>query len=99
MKLRMRGRERAVMSLVAVGAVLQDAVIGAIAQRRGKSAAQVALRWALQQGVSVIPSSSKQSRIEANFDVSSWRLDEDEILSIQDRECGQHFYWHAAGIR
>ena len=85
--------------LVAVGAVLQDAVIRRIAQRRGKSAAQVALRWALQQGVSVIPSSSKQYRIEANFDVLSWRLDEDDMTTIQTRECGRHFYWHAAGIR
>ena len=40
-----------------------------IGQTLGKSAAQVMLRWHLQQGRSAIPKSVKSSRIAENFDI------------------------------
>src|SRR4051812_44106569 len=48
---------------------LNDAVIGGIAKAHGKSPAQVMLRWGLQHGRSVIPKSTKPSRIAENIDV------------------------------
>ena len=53
---------------------LDDPVIGAIAQAHGKSAAQVMLRWGLQEGRSVIPKSTKPTRIAENIDVFDFEL-------------------------
>jgi diketogulonate reductase-like aldo/keto reductase len=51
------------------GSTLEDLGIGAIAERHGKSPAQVMLRCHLQEGRSVIPKSTKPHRIVENFDV------------------------------
>ena len=61
---------------------LADPVIGGIAKAHGKSAAQVMLRWGLQQGRSVIPKSTKPSRIAENIDVFDFELSSDELASI-----------------
>jgi diketogulonate reductase-like aldo/keto reductase len=51
---------------------LDDPVIADIAKTRGKTPAQVMLRWGLQHGRSVIPKSTKPSRIAENSDVSDF---------------------------
>jgi diketogulonate reductase-like aldo/keto reductase len=51
------------------GSTLDDPVIGAIANARGKTPAQVILRWGLQHGRWVIPKSTKPRRIAENIDV------------------------------
>jgi diketogulonate reductase-like aldo/keto reductase len=67
---------------------LQDPTIGDIAQAHGKSPAQVMLRWALQEGRSVIPKSTKPNRIAENFDVFDFQLTDDEIAAIDGLETG-----------
>src|SRR5207247_11176793 len=61
---------------------LDDPVIGAIARAHGKSPAQVTLRWGLQEGRSVIPKSTKPTRIAENIDVFDFELSADEIRAI-----------------
>lgn len=61
---------------------LEDPVILAIARLHGKSAAQVMLRWGLQEGRSVIPKSVKPARIAENFDVSDFELTQDQLAAI-----------------
>lgn len=61
---------------------LQDPTIVAIAERHSRSAAQVMLRWHLQQGRSVIPKSTKPHRIAENFDVFDFELTADELAAI-----------------
>jgi len=56
------------------GSTLNDPVIGDIATAHGKSPAQVMLRWGLQQGRSVIPKSTKPSRIAENINVFDFEL-------------------------
>jgi diketogulonate reductase-like aldo/keto reductase len=67
---------------------LQDPTIGGISQAHGKSPAQVMLRWAVQQGRSVIPKSTKPSRIAENFDVFDFQLTDDEMAAIDGLETG-----------
>ena len=64
------------------GRLFGDPVLGAIAQARGRSIAQVALRWLLQQGVGAIPRSSNPQRIADNFKVFDFTLSDDEMTRI-----------------
>ncbi|MET8699730.1 aldo/keto reductase [Kitasatospora sp. NPDC004723] len=61
-------------SPLAQGAVLDDPAITAIAERTGKSPAQVVLRWHLQLGNIVIPKSVTPARIRQNLDVFDFEL-------------------------
>ncbi len=67
---------------------LGDPVIGCIAQAHGKSAAQVMLRWHVQQGRSAIPKSVKPERIAENFDVFDFTLTAHELAAIDALDTG-----------
>jgi diketogulonate reductase-like aldo/keto reductase len=67
---------------------LDDPVIGAIAGAHGKTPAQVMLRWGLQQGRSVIPKSTKPSRIAENIDVFDFELSANETAAIDGLDTG-----------
>lgn len=69
------------------GAVLGDETIGGIAEKYGKSAAQVIIRWHLQHGTIVIPKSQTPSRIVQNADVYDFVLTEDEMRRINALDC------------
>jgi diketogulonate reductase-like aldo/keto reductase len=71
------------------GSTLDDPVIGAIAKAHGKSPAQVMLRWGLQEGRSVIPKSTKPTRIAENIDVFDFELSADEIAAIDGLDTGR----------
>lgn len=57
-------------------------IIVAIAAKHSKTAAQVLLRWNVQRNVHVIWKTVSVGRMAENMDVESWRLDEDDVLSI-----------------
>ncbi|MDH2352226.1 aldo/keto reductase [Bradyrhizobium sp. SSUT112] len=67
---------------------LDDPTLLEIARRHGKSAAQVMLRWHLQEGRAVIPKSTRPARIAENFDVFSFELSREEIAGIDGLETG-----------
>jgi diketogulonate reductase-like aldo/keto reductase len=71
------------------GSTLDDPVIGKIAKAHGKSAAQVMLRWGLQQGRSVIPKSTNPNRIAENFDVFNFSLSPDDMTAIDSLDTGR----------
>jgi diketogulonate reductase-like aldo/keto reductase len=50
-----------------------------VAEKLGKTPAQVALRWGLQKGHSVLPKSTHEAWIKENFDVFTWSIPEDLI--------------------
>lgn len=61
---------------------LNDAVLGEIAQQHGVTPAQVILRWHIDRKFVVIPKSAQRKRIESNFDVFGFSLNEDELARI-----------------
>lgn len=67
---------------------LEDPTLLEIGHRHGKSAAQVMLRWHLQEGRSAIPKSVKPHRIEENFDVFDFVLAGEEIAAIDALDTG-----------
>ena len=67
---------------------LQDPVILDIGKKHGKSAAQVMLRWGVQEGRSLIPKSVKPERIAENFDIFDFELSPDELAAINALDTG-----------
>ncbi|MFJ5234227.1 aldo/keto reductase [Kitasatospora sp. NPDC088391] len=75
-------------SPLAQGAVLADPAVVAIAERTGKSPAQVVLRWHLQLGNVVIPKSVTPARIRQNLDVFDFALTADDLAAIAASDRG-----------
>jgi diketogulonate reductase-like aldo/keto reductase len=63
-------------------AVMENTVIKEIAQSRGKTVAQVLLRWGLEQGVSVLPKSYNEGRLAENYQIFDWSLTRDDHEKI-----------------
>ena len=63
-------------------------VLTKIGEKYGKSAAQVALRWNVQRGVTVIPKSVHKNRMEQNMDIWDFRLDEEDMAEIAKLDLG-----------
>ncbi len=53
-----------------------------MADKYGRTPAQIILRWALQLGVSTIPKSSNPTRLKENFDVFDFHISEDDMKKI-----------------
>ena len=63
-------------------------VLTAIGQKYGKSAAQVALRWNVQRGVTVIPKSIHKERMEQNIDIWDFQLSDEDMAEIAKLDIG-----------
>ncbi|MGO4453885.1 aldo/keto reductase [Arthrobacter sp. RAF14] len=74
-------------SPLARGALLEDPVLGELAAKHGRSIAQIALRWQIQEGIVVFPKASTAERIRENADLFSFSLDQDDLerLAALDR--------------
>ncbi|MES4902688.1 MULTISPECIES: aldo/keto reductase [unclassified Streptomyces] len=68
--------------------LLEDDRLGAIADKHGKSPAQVVLRWHLELGNVVIPKSVTPSRIQENIDVFDFELDAQDLATIDAMDSG-----------
>jgi len=69
-------------SPIAQGKVLDDPTILRVAERHGKTASQVTLRWHVQRGDIVFPKSVTRSRVEENFDIFDFELDGTDMGDI-----------------
>ncbi len=70
------------------GPVLDDQSITGLSEKYGKTAAQVVLRWHLQQGNIVFPKSTTPSRIKENIDVFDFELSDDDVATINELDRG-----------
>ena len=71
------------------GSTLDDPVIADIASAHDKTPAQVMLRWGLQHGRSVIPKSTKPSRIAENINVFDFELSAEAMAAIDGLDTGR----------
>ena len=79
-------------SPIAQGGVLEDSTITRIADKVGKTPAQVVLRWHVQRGDIVFPKSVTPSRMQENFELFDFELesaDMDDITALDQDEDGR----------
>jgi 2,5-diketo-D-gluconate reductase A len=69
-------------SPIGQGLELDDPVIGSIAERVGKTPAQVVLRWHIERGDIIFPKSVTPSRIKENFDIFDFELSGGDVAEI-----------------
>jgi diketogulonate reductase-like aldo/keto reductase len=62
--------------------VLEDPIIREIAKKRGRTPAQVCLRWALQKKVVVIPKAGSVEHLRENLQVFDWELSDEDVEKI-----------------
>jgi 2,5-diketo-D-gluconate reductase A len=76
-------------SPIARGKVADDPVIGRIAQKLGRSPAQVTLRWHIQRGDVVFPKSVNRGRMAENFALFDFELDDADMVAITGLDRGE----------
>lgn len=57
-------------------------VLTEIGKKHGKTAAQIALKWNVQRGVSILPKSVHKERIEQNFDIWNFTISDEDMKKI-----------------
>jgi 2,5-diketo-D-gluconate reductase A len=76
-------------SPIAQGAVLDDPVVVAIAERVGRTPAQVVLRWHVELGYVIFPKSVTPDRIRENFALFDFALDPADVAAISALDRGE----------
>lgn len=76
-------------SPIAQGQVLDDEAIALIAERLGKTPAQVVLRWHVQRGDIIFPKSVTPSRMKENFEIFDFELSDDDTTKITALDRGE----------
>lgn len=71
------------------GGELDDPVVTGLAERHGKTPAQVLLRWALDRGDIVFPKSTHKERLVENVDVFDFALSADEVAALAALDKGE----------
>lgn len=69
--------------------IMENEVIGNIAERLGKSCAQVVLRWLVQQGIAIIPKTWDPKHLEENISLYDFDLTEEDMKRIDALDKGK----------
>lgn len=77
-----RGIATEAWSPLGQGKVLENKTLQQIAEAKGKTVAQVIIRWHVQRGDIVLPRSSNEGRIAQNFAVDDFKLSNDDMATI-----------------
>ena len=69
--------------------LLEEQVIADLAKEKGRTPAQVVLRWHVQSGLVAIPKSVNPERIKQNLDVFDFELSDDDMAKIATLDSGK----------
>lgn len=70
-------------SPLGTGRHLSDPVVSQVAERIGRTPAQVLLRWCVQQGIPVIPKSTHPERIKENAQIFDFTLSDEDVAALE----------------
>ena len=74
------------------GALMREPAVEAIAAKHGRKIAQCLLRWALQDGTGVVTSSSKPRRMQDNFALWDFSLDDSDKECLRAQNGDKHYF-------
>ena len=74
--------------------LFQNETLQKIGDKYGKSIAQVVLRWLLQRGIVCIPKSAKKERMEQNFNVFDFQLNQEDMEKIAGLDTGTSCFFN-----
>ncbi len=80
-------------SPLAHGYGLDNPLLQAIADKHGKSTAQVMLRWCVQMNTVVLPKSTHAERIAENINVFDFKLDKDDMEQLKKLDENKRTCW------
>ncbi|XP_056276987.1 glyoxal reductase isoform X2 [Pseudoliparis swirei] len=80
------------------GQVLNNPTVLHIAHKYGRTAAQICIRWSIQNGVVTIPKSVKKKRIQENCQVFGFRLEESDMAALGSLDDGRHVSWDPTNV-
>lgn len=66
---------------------MENTVVVAIAQRLGRTPAQILLRWLIQRGLSAVPKSTNPQRLRENLDVFGFKLSDEDCHELANLDC------------
>ena len=73
-------------------ALIEEAVFTKLAEKYGKTNAQIILRWHIQEGIIVFPKSSNPVHIKENIDIFDFELTEEEMNEIRQLDKGFRYF-------
>ncbi|CAL8367964.1 unnamed protein product [Boreogadus saida] len=86
-------------SPLAKGQALGDPTVLKLAEKYGRTPAQICIRWSIQNGVVTIPKSTKKERIEENCQVIGFQLDEEDMAALGKLHDGRHVSWDPTHVK
>jgi len=73
--------------------IFHNEILSSIAEKHGRSVAQVILRWLTQRDIIVIPKSVKKERMAENFNIFDFELDGDDMERIATLDTGESLFF------
>jgi len=80
------------------GRRLSDPTLTAVADKYGKTSAQILIRWALQHGVAVIPKSARKARIRENAAVFDFEIGEQDMARLDALDQSYRVSWDPSNV-
>jgi diketogulonate reductase-like aldo/keto reductase len=74
--------------------IFRNEVLVPIAEQRGKTVAQVILRWLTQRNIIVIPKSVRKDRMVENFDIFNFELTQEDMESIRQLDTAKSLFFN-----
>lgn len=85
-------------SSLGTGVLLSDPLVLEMAERCGKTPAQVLLRWAVQQNIPVLPKSCQPDRVKENACLFDFELTDSDMAKLSALDCREKFCWDPSSV-
>ena len=70
--------------------IFKNATLAAIGEHYGKTAAQIALKFLIQNGIIIIPKTTHKERMQENIDLFGFTLTDDDLRQIRRLDTGRN---------